>query len=186
MLFDLPDLLNLVDDLEWLEGPFSIKKIDDIIAQLPSDKSTGPDRFNIDFIKRCWPVIAQDFYDLYEAFYDGMVCVQRINRSYITLVPKKDSSEGVNDYRPISLLSSIKLITKLLADWLQHVNMKLIHQNQYGFIKTTRSVLVLWMSPYLSPIKERFDYSEAGLWKSVLIKLSMKPFSWFSSTRALG
>lgn len=53
MLFDLPDLLNLVDDLEWLEGPFSKKKIDDIIAQIPSDKSPGPDRFNIDFMKRC-------------------------------------------------------------------------------------------------------------------------------------
>jgi hypothetical protein len=43
----------------------------------------------------------------------------------------------VSDFRPISLLnSSIKLITKVLANKLQLVIMQLVHQNQYGFIKS--------------------------------------------------
>jgi hypothetical protein len=50
--------------------------------------------------------------------------------------PKKDTAITVNDYRPISLLNtSVKLITKLVANRLQKVNSKLVHRNQYGFIK---------------------------------------------------
>jgi hypothetical protein len=43
----------------------------------------------------------------------------------------------VSDYRPISLLnSSMKIIMKLLANRIQEVIMKMVHTNQYGFIKT--------------------------------------------------
>jgi hypothetical protein len=42
----------------------------------------------------------------------------------------------VGDFWPISLLNnSIKLLTKLLANRLQSVILKAVHQNQYGFIK---------------------------------------------------
>jgi len=58
-----------------------------------------------------------------------------INNSHITLIPKVPSPENLGDYRPISLLNSCKLLTKLLADRLQRVLLKIIHQNQYGFIK---------------------------------------------------
>jgi retron-type reverse transcriptase len=43
----------------------------------------------------------------------------------------------VNDFKPISLLnSSNKLITKVLASILQLVILKIVHPNQYGFIKS--------------------------------------------------
>jgi hypothetical protein len=88
-------------------------------------------------MKKCWPVISGDFYDFCMAFYNHNINSQSINGSYITLVPKNNNPIRVNDYMPISLLnSSIKLITKLLADILQAVIMKLIHQNQYGFIRS--------------------------------------------------
>jgi hypothetical protein len=57
----------------------------------------------------------------------------------------------VNDYRPISLLnSSVKLLTKILANRLQKVITKLIHANQYGFIKD-RSIqdCLAWSFEYL-------------------------------------
>jgi hypothetical protein len=77
--------------------------------------------------------VSAGFYDLYLAFYDHNINIQCINVSYITLIPKISNPTGVSDYRPISLLnSSIKLITKVLADILK----KVIHQNQYGFIKS--------------------------------------------------
>jgi retron-type reverse transcriptase len=42
----------------------------------------------------------------------------------------------VGDYRPISLLNnSMKILTKLLANRLQPFMSRLIHKNQYGFIK---------------------------------------------------
>lgn len=63
--------------------------------------------------------------------------MQNINRSYVVaLIPKKDAPRTVGDYRLISLLnSSVKLLTKILTKRLQKVITKLIHINQYGFIK---------------------------------------------------
>jgi retron-type reverse transcriptase len=47
-----------------------------------------------------------------------------------------DNPCHVSDYRLISLLNSpIKLLTKVLANILQAVILRLLHQNQYGFIK---------------------------------------------------
>jgi hypothetical protein len=102
-------------------------------------------------MKKCWPIISEDFSDLCLAFYNKEVCLQNINVSYITLIPKIDNPDAVTDYRPISLLnSSIKLITKLLANRLQVVIFQLIHQNQYVFNKS-RSIqdCLAWSFEYL-------------------------------------
>lgn len=51
-------------------------------------------------------------------------------------MPKKVNPEHVNDFRPISLMSiSLKFLTMLMADRLQGVIKKIVHENQYGFIK---------------------------------------------------
>jgi retron-type reverse transcriptase len=56
--------------------------------------------------------------------------------SHITLIPKIPVPEGVNDYRPITLLNCIlKTITKLLANRLQKKVLQIVHKNQYGFLK---------------------------------------------------
>jgi retron-type reverse transcriptase len=55
---------------------------------------------------------------------------------HITLIPKVPTPEGIGDYRPITLLNCmLKLITKLLADRLQKIVLKIVHKNQYGFLK---------------------------------------------------
>jgi hypothetical protein len=136
MVFNLPALIQPIDNLTKLEHPFSYHEIDQIITRLPSNKSSGPDGFNTDFVKKCWPVIAPDFYELYNKFFEGSLCMHSINGSYVTLIPKNSSPDSVGDYRPISLLNtSVKVLTKILANRLQQVITKLVHQNQYGFIK---------------------------------------------------
>jgi hypothetical protein len=156
MYFDLPSILVQESNLSDLERPFSKEEIDKVVADLPNNKSPGPDGFNGEFMKKCWPLIAQDFYKLCEDFFEGNVCLRSINSSYITLVPKTDSPSSVGDFRPISLLnSSLKLLTKLLAERLQKVIMRLIHKNQYGFIKS-RSIhdCLAWSFEYLHICKK--------------------------------
>jgi hypothetical protein len=134
---NLPDLISLAENLDLLDTPFTHEEIDSVVKSLHADKAPGPDSFNNEFIKKCWHIIAPDFNTLCEGFQKGEICPQSVNESYITLLPKVDSPSGIGDYRPISLLNcSMKLITKLLANRLQILIMKLVHKNQYGFIKT--------------------------------------------------
>jgi hypothetical protein len=152
MVFNLSSLIQPIDNLSELEHPFSCLEIDQIIACLPSNKSPGPDGFNTDFVKKCWPVIAPDFYDLFNNFFEGSLCMHSISGSYVTLISKNSSPDLVGDYRPISLLNtSVKVLTKILANRLQPVITKLVHQNQYGFIKD-RSIhdCLAWAFEYIS------------------------------------
>jgi len=117
MLFDMDSLFIQDVDLSPIEEPFSHQEIDEVTKQLPLDKSPGPDGFNNEFLKKCWPIVKQDFYSLCNACHQGQICLKSINGYFITLVPKIDGPTRINDFRPISLLnSSIKIITKLLAN----------------------------------------------------------------------
>jgi hypothetical protein len=151
MHFNLDDLIQPVLDLENLIVPFTQEEIDGIVKNFPSKKSPGPDGFNTDFMKKCWPIIASDFYELYQGFYDKDIYLQSINNSFVVLIPKIHNPSCVSDFKPISLLnSSIKLITKILANMLQTIITKLIHQNQYGFLRS-RNVQdgLAWSFEYL-------------------------------------
>jgi hypothetical protein len=151
MYFDLHELLTAPENIDCLEDPFTKEEIDSTIQHLPTDKSPDPDGFNGDFLKRCWPMVANDYYELCQGFFDGTICMQSINGSRIVLVPKKDNPTKIGDFRPISLLnSSVKLLTKILANRLQKIILKIIHKNQYGFIKE-RSIqdCLAWAFEYL-------------------------------------
>ena len=129
---NLSSLLQASSQLGCLEEPFTHEEIDLVIQNLSSDKSPGPDGFNTDFIKKCWPIVKNDFYNLCHAFYSGDICLQSINGSYIALIPKCDGVSRASDFRPISLLNtSMKIINKLLANRLQVVIQSIIHKNQY-------------------------------------------------------
>jgi retron-type reverse transcriptase len=119
-----------------LEEPFTDKEIEDVIKDLPNDKSPGPDGFNNEFFKNCWQIIGNDVRDLIKQFYDGNLNLESINSSFITLIPKVDNPLHPSDFRPISLLNTVlKVITKLLANRLQKIILQLVHKNQYGFLK---------------------------------------------------
>ena len=69
----------------------------------------------------------------------------------VTLVPKVEDAKFVNDFWPISLLNtSIKVLTKLMANRLQLKITSLIHRNQYGFIRSrTIQDCLAWAFEYI-------------------------------------
>ena len=155
----------MIDNLEVLEVPFTHEEVDEVVKSLATDKTPGPNGFNNDFLKKCWSIIAPDFYALCEGFQRGEICLQSINGSFITLLPKVDNPSSIGDNRPISLLNcSMKLITKLLANRLHKVITELIHKNQYGFIESrTIQDCLAWILEYLHlchPSKKRNQHTE--------------------------
>lgn len=120
MLYNLNELVQPSENLEYLSGPFSTIDIDKVIKQMPADKAPGPDGFNGMFLKKCWDIIKEDIYALCFDFFNGSLSLEAINFSFITLVPKVHNPTSTNNFRPISLLNCVlKIITKLLADRLQ-------------------------------------------------------------------
>lgn len=65
ILFNIGNLITNIADLSSLIAPFSHQEIDQVVKNLPSDKTLGPNGFNTDFVKKCWSIICQDFYNLY-------------------------------------------------------------------------------------------------------------------------
>jgi hypothetical protein len=81
--------LQPVEGLEELTVPFTKKEMDDVIKHMPADRAPGPDGYNGLFLKKCWPIIQNEFYRLAANFFDETIQLQNINGSYITLGPKK-------------------------------------------------------------------------------------------------
>jgi hypothetical protein len=45
-----------------IEAPFTREDIDRVVTKLPSDKASGPDGFNVLFLKKCCHIIKEDIY----------------------------------------------------------------------------------------------------------------------------
>jgi hypothetical protein len=66
----------------------------------------------------------------------GNLDIARLNYGLITLIPKVQDADTVNQYRPICLLNvSFKIFTNLLTDKLTSYAHKLISNNQTTFIR---------------------------------------------------
>ena len=136
MTYDLESMIEQ-HALSSMEDPFSKEEIDDIIKHMPVDKSPGPDGFNGLFMNFFWYLIKEQFYSLCSSFYNRTLDLSSVNTAYIALIAKVHCPVKPAYYRPISLISmAMKVITKILANRLQKVIIPLLHQNQYGFIKS--------------------------------------------------
>lgn len=76
--------------------------------------------------------MATDIKQLMDEFHYNGRRIKGINSSFIALVPKKKNPISLDDFRPISLISSLyKILTKCLANKLKSVMHKIISPEQY-------------------------------------------------------
>jgi hypothetical protein len=192
MEFDLASLITPIPGLEELTVPFTRQEIDDVIKYMPVDKAPGPDGFNGLFRKSCWSTIKEDIYELCFSFSEGNLDLESINMGYITLIPKISTPGGINDYRPITLLNCVqKIITMLLANRLQKIVLKIIHKNQYCFLKgRTIQDCIAWAFEFLYQCEKssqeiiliKLDFAKAfdTIDHTAMIKI-MQQFKLFSA-----
>ena len=116
-------------------GPFLQDEVRAAIRGLNAEGAPGPDGIPIFFYKDCWARVRPKVMALMEEFHAGTCKMDRINRAYITLLPKTPGAERVGDFRPISLSNSIyMIIAKVLANRLRELLGTLISPLQSAFI----------------------------------------------------
>jgi hypothetical protein len=116
---------------------FSEQEVHRAIKEMPTDKAPGPYGFTGIFFKVCWEIIKEDILLVFDSIYN-LRCthLNLLNSANIVLIPKKEGTEGVADYRPISLIHRIaKIFSKMLALRLRPHMHLLISVNQSAFIK---------------------------------------------------
>ncbi|KAJ3691188.1 hypothetical protein LUZ61_020352 [Rhynchospora tenuis] len=134
--FDLSGLVGPPVDLTSLGTPLTESEIYSAITGLPNNKASGPDGFPIEFYKAFWEIIKSDILLAYEALQNGTLPLQRLNKAYISLVPKVSQPSSLTDYRPISVINCfIKIFTKAMANILQDFIPQLVSPLQTAFTK---------------------------------------------------
>ena len=100
------------------------------------DKAPGPDGFTIAVFQDCWEVIKEDLVKVFAEFHRSGIINQSTNASFIVLLPKKNMSRRISDFRPISLITSLyKIIAKVLSGRLRGVLHETIHSTQGAFVQ---------------------------------------------------
>ena len=125
----------MIDQRDTLIRPFTLEEVQSAIAGLNGEGAPRPDGLPVRFYKEFWALVKGDVMATLEELRSPQANMERINKSYLFMFPKRQGAESVNDYRPISLSNSIYLIVaKVLANRLKEVIGELIGPFQYAFI----------------------------------------------------
>ena len=72
------------------------------------------DEYIAGFAQVCWDFIKADLFKVFEEFHRYGNIGVHINSTFIASVPKKDRLVRVNDYGPISLVTTLYKITRMV------------------------------------------------------------------------
>ena len=150
------------NQLNFLIAHISNEEVLDIINQL-ENKSTGPQSIPIKLLKLIPDLILVPQCKIINHSFQIGVFPDALKLGEVIPIHKGGSTEELNNYRPISLLSIFdkiieKLMHKILYDFLQAHN--ILFQNQFGFRKNNSTTFAL--IEITEKIKETIDNKKYG------------------------
>ena len=114
------------------------KEIKDTIKNLKNSNSSGHDHFSTRFIKLSAPILIPALEKIFNLAISTGVYPNNLKVAKVTPIFKKGDPSSVNNYRPISILSTInKIFEKILYTRLtKYINdFQLLYKYQFGFRK---------------------------------------------------
>lgn len=105
-------------DLQELEMDITEDEITKVIKEMPREKAPGPDGYTGAFFHECWDIIKSDVHHVFHQLSQLRGDLfNLLNSASVVLIPKKERSVKVGDYRTISLIHSLaKIFSKILAN----------------------------------------------------------------------
>ena len=119
-----------------IEGHLTIKELSQALKQTKNNKTPGIDGFPADFLKVFWTELCVWIQQALNTSYDKRKLSISLRQCLIICLPKKDKNrEEINNWRPLSMLSSIyKLASAAIANRIKPILNYLIDRSQTGFI----------------------------------------------------
>ena len=123
-------------DNEILNRPFTEEEVRKALFSMKSNRAPGPDNIPAEFYQHCWDIVKEDIMKLFTVSHAGELDVSRLNYGIITLLPKINGANKIQQFRPICLLRCpYKLITKVLDNRVVPFADKLFSRHRNAFIK---------------------------------------------------
>jgi hypothetical protein len=107
---------NVSQPSQALVAPFADEEIKSALVSMNRNSAPGPDGFGPAFYVATWATVKNQVIEFMNAFHIDDVQLERINRSYMVLIPKKPGATAVDAFRPICLQNcSVKILAKTLT-----------------------------------------------------------------------
>jgi len=119
-----------------LTKPFSVEEIKAAVWDCDNFKSSSSDGINFGFINNFWTEMKDDIVRFLTEFHRNEKLSKGINSTFIALIPKVESPQSLNEFRPISLVGSLyKILAKILANRPRQVIGSIMSDAQSVFVK---------------------------------------------------
>ena len=114
-----------------MTDPFDEKEIKDAIWNCDGHKSPDPNGVTFSFIKNNWCLLEKDVLGAVKFLYREGKIPKGSNASFLTLIPKSENPQSLEEYRLISLVGCLyKILTKVLSNRIKKVIEKVIDGSQ--------------------------------------------------------
>ena len=98
-------------------------------------KAPGPDGFQPIFYQKLWPIVGLTLIKFVVNCFNSLYFPDQLSNSFITLIPKTDNPECINQFHPITLCNvTYKVITKIIVNKLRPLLNKLVGPYQASFM----------------------------------------------------
>ncbi|CAA7036129.1 unnamed protein product [Microthlaspi erraticum] len=123
------------EDLQGVETRFSEEEVVRAVRSMGRFKAPGPDGYQPVFYQQCWDEVGESVVRFVMEFFRSGELPPDTNDAIVVLIPKVESPEKIQQFRPISLCNVLfKIITKTMVGRMKRVMTKLIGPAQSSFI----------------------------------------------------
>ena len=131
----IPTLVSTEENATLISMPL-FDEIKNVMFDMNADGAPGPDGFGGHFFQHFWDIVGVDVVSSVQEFFCTGILIPNINANILVLSPKVPGVASMGDFRPIALANfQFKVITKILADRLTLIGMRIISPQQRGFVR---------------------------------------------------
>ena len=151
-----------------LVKPFEVSEIYVTLHQMDSNTSPGLDGLPPLFYKQFWSKVGGEVSEAVLSVLNSGIIPDKLNHTFLTLIPKIRSLQKVSDFRPISLSNVLyKIIAKVLANRLKPLLPHLIFETQGAFLSEriiTNNILIAHENLHYFKQKKKKKLESWDIW----------------------